>query len=346
MALVVDLGSKTCRMGWSGEAKPQHVVASRSLALLSEGDHFIQKGLISDWSQLETVWSSIFTACQADSKETPVLFADYPATKDCDREKMSESLFEKFSIPHYFVANQSVLSLYSCGRTSAIIIDAGYGTTNAMAIHEGYAYPHTIERMEVGGADIALYLANLMQDRGLDTSSMDLDNLQEQVSQVPLDFIQESARLRAHPEEQPALTLPDGNTVSLVDEHLRCGEVLFQPGLVGVDGAGLDERLWDIIRVCDSDKEGGPMRSLPQCVLLSGGLSQMPGLVPRVRAELEKRSAASRGYFIAALPQDDARNAAWIGGSILPALPGFVASNFVSLSEYKELGPAALHRRC
>ena len=82
-------------------------------------------------------------------------------------------------------------------------------------------------------------------------------------------------------------------------------------------------------------------------VLLSGGLSQLPSLALRIRADLEKRSTPNRAFFVAALPQDDARNAAWIGGSILPSLPGFIENNFVSLQEYREHGAAAaLHRRC
>lgn len=345
---MVDIGSKHCRIGVSGDSKPQHELISRTLSNVDVqgSNHFMERGLVSDWSQLESVWSSIYSKAGAASQETPLLLADSPSVKDGDREQMAEILFEKFSVPHYFVCNQGILSLYSCGRTSGLIIDSGYGATHAMAIHEGYAYPHTIERMEIGGADIGVCLENMLRDRGIETGTLDMDAIHEQVSHVSLDFSQESLRLRMHPEEQPTLTLPDGNTVALLDEHIRCGEALFEPGLVGAPGDGLSERLWQIVRVCDSDKEGGPMRSLPSCLLLSGGLSQMPGLVPRVRADLERRSAASRGHFIAALPQDDARHAAWIGGSILGSLPGFAENNFVSLAEYREFGAAAVHRRC
>ena len=346
MALVVDVGTKNYRGGWSGDSRPAQSSLSKTLVSSHSEEPFLDRGLVCNWGLMENAWSSIFTKSAVAPEETPVLSADCPATKDGDREKMAEILFEKFSIPQYFVCNQSILSIYSSGRTSAMIVDAGYGATHTMAIHEGYAYPHTIERMAVGGADISQYLDNMLRDRGVDTSSLDLDTIQEQVSSVGLDFIQESARLRTHMDEQPTLTLPDGNTVVLTDEHLRCGEVLFQPGLVGASGDGLDDLMWQIIRVCDSDKEGGPMRNLPNCILLSGGLSQMPGFGARVRAELEKRSGHGRGFFIATLPQDEARCAAWIGGSILASLPGFVDNNFVSLAEYRELGPSAVHRRC
>jgi hypothetical protein len=46
-------------------------------------------------------------------------------TPDKDRSKMAELLFEKFEIPAYFVGSQSVLSLYSAGRTSGVVVDIG-----------------------------------------------------------------------------------------------------------------------------------------------------------------------------------------------------------------------------
>ena len=365
MALVVDLGSRSTRAGWSGEDVPKLSVLSSSLidmhlsskaneqedmAVDGEGEgspsHFLERGLVTNWDQVEKLWGNLFSKFECSTEETPILFADSPSTKDQDREKMAEILFEKFSIPHYFVCNQTVLNLYSCGRTSGLMIDLGYGSTHAAAVHEGFAYPHIIERMEVGGLDIARSLESMLQDRGLPTAAIDMDRLQEEVAAVALDFVQDSQRLRAHPEEQPALTLPDGNTITLTDEHLRCGEALFQPGLVGAEGEGLDERLMRIIRVCDSDKDGGPLRALPQCILLCGGLSQLPGLVPRLRAEIFNHSSASRSFYMAALPGDDARNAAWLGGSILGSLPGFIANNFMSLGEYHEVGASAIHRKC
>jgi actin, other eukaryote len=293
------------------------------------------------------LWDQIFAANGVVPQETPVTVADSPATKDRDREQLVEILFEKYKIPSYFAANQGVLSLYSCGRTSGLVVDLGYGSTTTMAIHEGFAFPHTIERQEIGGYDIALCLESMLQDRGVNTSVLDMDVMQEELSIVAHDFTQEAGYLLAHPDERPSVTLPDGSTVILQDEPLRCGEALFEPGLVGVAGPGLGARLWNVVHACDTDKDGGSMRNLPQCVILTGGLSQMPGLPARTRAELERRCGSStRGFFVTALPGDEARHAPWLGASLLASLPGFIANNFVSSAEYAEFGAPAVHRRC
>ena len=115
--------------------------------------------------------------------------------EDRDRERMAEILFEQHQVPAYFVASQSVLSVYSCGRTSALVIDCGYSVTHAMAVHEGFAFPHTIMRLELGGLDISRNLQDLLAERGVSLGppeqGMQAANaIKESVGEVALDYAQ------------------------------------------------------------------------------------------------------------------------------------------------------------
>ena len=65
-----------------------------------------------------------------------------------------------------------------------------------------------------------------------------------------------------HTSQAPKYTLPDGNTVDLISEHIRCTEPLFQPGLAGCRGRGIADLAWDTIQICDADREGGPVNRI------------------------------------------------------------------------------------
>jgi len=47
---------------------------------------------------------------------------------------MTEIMFEKFNVPAFYLAIQAVLSLYSSGRTTGIVLDAGDGVTHTVPV--------------------------------------------------------------------------------------------------------------------------------------------------------------------------------------------------------------------
>jgi actin-related protein len=43
-------------------------------------------------------------------------------------------MFERFSVPAFYLAIQAVLSLYSSGRTTGLVLDAGDGVTHTVPV--------------------------------------------------------------------------------------------------------------------------------------------------------------------------------------------------------------------
>ena len=80
-------------------------------------------------------------------------------------------MFENFDVPAYYLAIQAVLSLYSSGRTTGLVLDAGDGVTHTVPIYEGYALPHAIERNDLAGRDLTDHLGKLLKEVGLNLSS-------------------------------------------------------------------------------------------------------------------------------------------------------------------------------
>jgi hypothetical protein len=53
------------------------------------------------------------------------------------REKMTQIMFETFSVPAFYVTQPAKLALYAAGRTTGLVVDSGSGGTFAVPIYEG-----------------------------------------------------------------------------------------------------------------------------------------------------------------------------------------------------------------
>lgn len=195
------------------------------------------------------------------------------------------------------------------------------------------------------------YLHSLLAEREVlpdDPEGMNMaEAIKIRLGRVANDFAQEAAQLRAKQLEERIFELPDGRKVDVGDAGLRCGEALFQPALVGVRGdSGIAEMLSEIIRICDADRDNSQLKALATYVIAIGGSSLLGNLDWRLSAELTERSTYKRDVLVSALQQPERWHAAWVGGSIVAALPSFVDNNFVARAEWDDQGGAAVHKRC
>ena len=75
-----------------------------------------------------------------------------------NRQRITQIMFETFSVPALYLSMQATLSLYATGRKTGIVIDSGTGTTNTVPIYEGYALPHAIEKNTFAGKNLTAYM--------------------------------------------------------------------------------------------------------------------------------------------------------------------------------------------
>lgn len=57
--------------------------------------------------------------------ETPILLSENAIHNKDFRMKMTEYMFEKYQIPALFMVKDPVLTAFSCGRSSGLILDCG-----------------------------------------------------------------------------------------------------------------------------------------------------------------------------------------------------------------------------
>lgn len=104
--------------------------------------------------------SSIYLASElrVSPEEHPVLITDEPLAPRSQREKLTQILFEVFSVPALYVTSAPTLALYSYGRNSGVVVSIGDGITFVVPVFEGVALAHAITRVDIGGRNLTDYV--------------------------------------------------------------------------------------------------------------------------------------------------------------------------------------------
>eukprot|EP01067_Filipodium_phascolosomae_P006478 Filipodium_phascolosomae@DN473_c0_g1_i2.p1 len=259
-----------------------------------------------------------------------------------NRERMTQIMFETFSVPAVYVAIQAVMSLYSSGRTTGIVMDSGDGVTHTVPIYEGYALPHAILRLNLAGKDLTDHLESSLLERGYTFPSSGekelVRDIKEKLCYVALDCQEELKR--PNEEIEGTFELPDGAVINVGSERFRCPEMLFDPPAYGFsEKQGINEVCYDTIMKCDCDIR----KDLFGNVVLSGGSTMFPGIAERLTKELTILAPSSVKKKVAAPP--DRLYSVWVGGSILASLSTF-QQMWINKQEYDESGPSIVQRKC
>ncbi|KAM7169302.1 actin, cytoplasmic-like [Macrochelys suwanniensis] len=362
-AVVIDTGTGYTKSGLAGDEKPRSILPScvgvpkirtKNSPLYYIGESIPRRssevitnmvmthGVVTDWDALEMLWHHIFyTELGVCPEELAVLVTDAPLSPTTNREKMAELLFESFEVPAMLVAHQSLLSVYSYGRTNGLVIGSGYGTSYTAPVHDGYILPHATYRLDVAGSGLTRYLAKLMGECGNPFREEELElvcKIKEQCCYIPEDF---QAELNG--DEKKYLmdfTLPDKQVISIGSERFRCPEALFTPSVLGFPEVGIHIHAMNSIRKCKPERQAELLANM----LLAGGTTMLRGFSERIKKELLRMEMVGKGQ-VGILASPHRSYSAWLGGSIMASLNAF-QNVWISRLAYNERGPFVVHRHC
>lgn len=102
---------------------------------------------------------------------------------------------------------------------------------------------------------------------------------------------------------------------------------------------GIHQATYNSIMRCDIDLR----KDLYMNVVLSGGSTLFSGLPERMHKEMSSLAPNTIKVKIVAPPER--KYSVWIGGSILASLSTF-ADTWITMSEYDDIGPQVVHRKC
>jgi len=367
--VVIDNGSGMCKAGLSGDDAPRSsfpsivgrpkydnimVGMNNKEAYVGEEaqakkgvlklTYPIEHGIVNNWDDMTKIWHHCFyNELRVTPSEHPTLLTEAPRNPKANREKMTEIMFETFEVPAYYLSIQAVLSLYSSGRTTGLVLDAGDGVTHTVPIYEGYALPHAIERNNLAGRDLTEYMRKLLNEVGLNFSSSaeaeTVRDIKEKLCYVALDYEAEVAAYNNSTQNNKVYELPDGQTITVGSQRFRCPEALFKPMLIGKEMPGFHEISYQSILKCDVDIR----KDLYSNIVMSGGTTMYPGIPERLSKEITALAPSTMKIKVVA--PAERKFLVWIGGSILSSLSTF-QTMWITKAEYQETGSTIVHRKC
>ncbi|KAM5165141.1 actin-like protein 6A [Mantella aurantiaca] len=402
--LVFDIGTFSIRAGYAGEDIPMVDIPTTIGAVLdrehdgtptyfinTKSDELplenmealspIKDGLIDDWDGFQAILDYSFKTLNAKPRLHPVLMSEAVWNTREKREKLTELMFEHYHIPAFYLSKSAVLSTFSSGRNTGLILDSGSQCTAAIPIHDGNIIHKGIVKSPLAGDFITMQCRELFQEMNVDLIPPYMIASKEAVQEgapaswnrkenlpkvtdswhnnicnrVVQDFkstVLQISNTKYHENVAAkippvAYEFPNGYNCKFGIERLRIPEVLFNPSLskVSPDNTmlGITDLVSKSIEMCDADLQP----KMSASVVLVGGNTLLQGFPERLTKELFQRTPQKTRLklFTHSLVPQRRRLSPWIGGSTVASLGSF-KQIWISKQDYEEGGKQCVERKC
>lgn len=249
--IVIDMGTRSCRAGFSGHYSPSAevstlvghrmgsegasagVIIGEEALLYSDIEtlEVMHNGFIINWEAAENLCYYLLKhELQVNPEDHALLLTEPLFSPTSSRENMAEMAFEVLGTPGLFVAPQPVLSAYTHGKISALVLDMGHAATRVVPVLEGRSMACSSKQTDVAGRCLTWYLSTLLEDTGHVLSkgmSHMVEDIKRACCYIAEDF--QSECLLPPSSHTMDISLPDGMTLTLSKERFQCPEVLFNP---------------------------------------------------------------------------------------------------------------------
>lgn len=295
----------------------------------------IEKGVISDWSLFEKIIDYTFYNLRVDPTLVNVLFAVHPMFPRQDTKRLFELFLERYQCMAFYPILDSMLTLYSGGFQTGLVVEIGDSNTRLVPIYQGYKLEHAIKILDIGGRTLTRYMEKTLEATGFSTDSSIrrelVRALKEKGCFVSLDYKEDLKRAEQYAKQY---SLPDGSTITLTQERFAIPEVLFDPTLINSEESSLPKAIMDVIDICDLNIRPELLKN----IFLSGGSSMFPNLESRIYQELELELARrkKKDQIIKIIAPRERTFSVWVGGSILATIPEFSENWITRVKYYKE----------
>lgn len=230
-----------------------------------------------------------------------------------NREAMAEIMFETFNAKGLHIGVQAVLALVSSSglgsqlSLTGTVLDSGDGVTHVIPISDGFVIGSCIKHIPLAGSNITKFIADMIQDRKEKMPIEDLNKaakiIKEKYGYVVedgnllaefenYDKRKDNAKLLKKYQKEIEGTYPntkDPYKISVGYERFLAPEMFFHPEIVDPKyKQSIDEIIDNAIQFSPIDTR----RRLYENIVLSGGSTLFPGLIPRLQNCVNNRVQA------------------------------------------------------
>lgn len=307
----------------------------------------VEYGIVTNWDDFERIlWCTYCNRLGAAASEHPALVCEPVCNPKANREKLTQIMFEFLNAPSVYLASEAVLSLYSTGAATGLVVYSGQSDTVATSVYEGHALPYTVKHLPYGGEDVTYCLQKLLSAQEKDFEGRSFTeisrNIKETLGYVALDFEAELDKASANRADlERKYELPDGRLFTVADERFRCAEIMFKPSLYMEERPGIHETAYFSVMRCDKDLR----KVMFENILASGGNMLLPGMCERLAREVTNMMPPEESNSVEVKMPSAGKYSAWVGGSILANTSSFKNIS-ISKEEYEEYGPRCAHWKC
>lgn len=315
----------------------------------------VADGKVTHWNDMEAVWEYTWQRLGINAAEHQVVQTEAALNPASNRERIVQTMFEKYGFAGVNLSVQAVVALNSQGLTSGFVVDSGDGVTHLVPVTHNYVEPALVERVNLAGRHVTDHFMKLLKGAGHPLSPVadfeTVREMKEKMCYVAYDVEAEKKLARETTVVDRTYTLPDSRTMRIGSERFLAPELLFNPGDKG-NGVGLPELIFNTIRRSAMDVQRGYFSS----IVLSGGTTMCPGFSSRLERDIK------RLYLDKVLQGDKSRlkkfnctiedppnrqHMVFLGCAIMAKCfsEDTSSSFFISRKEYMERGNAAISDR-
>lgn len=376
--IVCDAGTESIKCGFADSNIPAHIIPSmvgkrciddskqevnavKGMMVGDEARKHCRKqkmnypvdniGIVRNWEDMKHLWDYAFgeTKLNVDPKTCKILLTEPPMYPMLTREKTIEIMCEDYKFEGVSIGIQPILTLYARGLLTGVVIDCGDGSTHISPVCEGLLLPDLTKRLDIGGRDITNYLRELFMCRGYKIDFEDARMIKEKFCYVGYNMEQEENLASETTCLMEEYKLPDGQVIKLGYERFRAPEVLFQPGLIGTDKAGVAEILFNTLQAIDIDKRADYYKHIVLC----GGGTMFPGFSSRMEREIKQLycervfngdTSKLSNVGIRIVEHEQPQHAVFVGGALQAGIMKDKEGFWMTRQEYEEKGIYVLEK--